>query len=121
MIINEKLFKDLFLESHRKLAIQSLKSLNEVENMLIFEDNIDNKYNLYNIETYKYITSDYNGSIANMLFKDCKLQFSVNNESLITEIDFNSSFVIINNIFYRLLLRNLEFSNNTYTIKCSLI
>ena len=35
MTINGNLYNDLFLESHRELAIQSLKSLNNFENALI--------------------------------------------------------------------------------------
>lgn len=37
MIINQKLFKDLFIESHKQLAIKSLQTLNNSKNLLIFK------------------------------------------------------------------------------------
>lgn len=38
MIINEKLYSDLSLPSHQKLAIKSLQTLNGLNNMLFFND-----------------------------------------------------------------------------------
>lgn len=50
MIINEKLYNDLFLVSHRELAIQSLKTLNKFENVLIIAEKCTNSYFIFEIE-----------------------------------------------------------------------
>lgn len=41
MIINEKLFNDLFLESHKSLTIKCLQTLNSCENLLILKGKDD--------------------------------------------------------------------------------
>lgn len=47
--INKKLFDELFIKSHQKLAIKSLQILNDCENMLISKS-LDNNYHLIKIK-----------------------------------------------------------------------
>lgn len=49
-MINEKLFNDLFIESHQKLAIKSLQTLNGFKNILIIGNKNLTQCELYNFQ-----------------------------------------------------------------------
>ena len=70
-MINKNLFDDVFLESHQKLAIKSLQTLNNCENMLI-SNLVVNEIHTYNLITIKNIVSDINDNklLLNISFDD---------------------------------------------------
>ena len=49
-MINENLYNDLFLESHQKLAIKSLQTLNGFENILLLRNLLNKSFELHKID-----------------------------------------------------------------------
>lgn len=49
-MINDKLYKDLFIESHKKLAIKCLQTLNGFDTMLLINNNLTKTFEIYQLE-----------------------------------------------------------------------
>lgn len=93
-IINEKLYNDLFIESHQKLAIKSLQTLNNSENLLISKIIDTDIYHIIPIIHFQYLTTN-NIVINSEYIEDFEAYFSigVSNQKMV--------FLIVNDCIYR--------------------
>ena len=58
MFINKKLFDDIFLESHHNLAVKSLQTLNDCENIIFFKTWEDDKEHYEAIPISEWLLED---------------------------------------------------------------
>lgn len=54
-MINDKLYQDLFLESHSKLAVKSLQTLSGFENILIIRNKQTNELSISKLEVTNWV------------------------------------------------------------------
>ena len=94
-MINENIFKDLFLKSHQKLAIKSLQTLNNLENILIVADKNDKLFQVYDFQPLKYCEYIFWGECINF-----KLNWFY--KKLIKSPTFHGGYIIFNDSFYLL-------------------
>lgn len=104
MIINENLFNDLFLESHKELAIQSLRSLNNCGNMIIVENSFQQDSNVFEIKSSSPSLEEINKKLSKRGWLN--IYFTLKNKNVSGDKFFNTlTFIIIANKLYNLSLR----------------
>lgn len=126
MIINKKLFDDLFIESHKPLAIKSLQTLNTLENMLIIRSNYDNILTIFKIKNITELSKVAGRAfLLNLLFTanfdfTVESKYFLDNQDILTDHFSHSKFLIIDNCFYSLLFQKYEIIEEDLIIRASI-
>lgn len=125
-MINKNLFSDLFLESHKPLAIKSLQILNNFENMVIIRDNYDMEISIIEIKSISEASKIAEHSfLQNLLFRttfEFTLEYNYlsDNENILNDDLMYSHFMIINDNFYSFRAVEYKVINAYLVIKASL-
>ena len=96
MIINNKLYADLFIESHKQLAIKSLQTLNNLNNFIIVNYGNNIGYEIIPIREFNFLDSN---NVATTILNEYNAGFFVS-YNWATDIALpgkKAVFIVINN------------------------